>query len=194
MDKNVTRNAVDRLEMALLRKHGTPANALRALGFDSNTIREIIEEEKTMITRRRLARDEEPGGFTAEELLDDLHKDVRDLPPEQHAEFLDGLAELVDGGSVEQWAAQDRRGRRARDDANGTDPANQFRKADTGTGSDRGRKIRVGRAKDAGQFRRARAMDSAPKSPIKFEDVFPGTAPRTGSAPQFDEIFPGAKR
>jgi hypothetical protein len=141
---------------------------------------------------RRVGRDEEPGGaFTAEELLDDLHKDVRDLPPEEHDALLDGLAELVNGGDVYQWAAEDRgRGRRARDRRVGRDQPPAFRGSPVTGGAP------IGLPPDrGGEDRRRRvAADAADKLPTR-DELWPSAAAKSkGGLPTFEQLFPGAAR
>jgi hypothetical protein len=145
---------------------------------------------------RRRARDEEPGdAFTAEELLDDLHTDVRDLPVGEHQALLDGLAELVDGGSVEQWAAEDRYHRSAEDRRRGTrnrraarDDPPRFEGRSTVGGAP------VGLPPDRGgeDRRRRLAADAAGKLPTR-EELWPSTKSKDG-LPSFEELFPGARR
>jgi hypothetical protein len=100
--------AVDRLEKAILRRYGSPGNALRALGFDSALIGEISREKSMMHTNRRLARDVEP--MPDDEMQAWLQLLGR-LPSDVRQEYREEIEETVLRGE-EPGVCEDRRRRR----------------------------------------------------------------------------------
>jgi hypothetical protein len=166
----IHRNAATRLELAIRRKFKTPGAALAALGFDSTTIDEIVTEEKAMMTKRRLARDELEMPINAEQAIETIQQIFDGLEDDQAAD----LATMIEQRLDAEPGAQDgsfRRGRRARDN---TYP-NQFRSASTGSLTGVG--VPDPRAQD-----RRRARDRRP------------VAADSAGLPSFEELFPGAAR
>jgi hypothetical protein len=104
--------AMNRLEAQLRRRYPSAAAAMRALGLDEKTIDEVIKENKQMKALQRRARDEEqdPGGWTAEELIDAVTEANLSMPSDEQFEFAVALRKCLDNGF-----AKDKERRRALD-------------------------------------------------------------------------------
>jgi hypothetical protein len=136
--------------------------------------REIPHPAALAQDRRRLARDDVEDPMSTEETEEWL-RILNNLPAEERDELR------------AEFSA------RARDNA---DP-DQFRSASTG--SLEGVGVPDPRAQDRRRARDRRrvAADGAPKSPISFETIFPGSAKDgggAGSAVSFEQVFPGSDR
>jgi hypothetical protein len=93
--------AADRLERAILKRHGTAKNALRALGFDSGLISEITQENNMNRSNdRRRARDDEP--LSAEGAMQEVEELFELLPEQDRGKFVDALRERLSGGGEDR--------------------------------------------------------------------------------------------
>jgi hypothetical protein len=118
----------------------------------------------------RRGRDQEPDeALSAEDIERVLKMLARNLPAGEHDRVIDMLREIVDGGSLEQFAAEDRRHRRY-----GRDEPEPFGgRPRPGGELDQAEDRR--RARD--RHRRHYSMDSMPSSRLRsFAEMFPGVA------------------
>jgi hypothetical protein len=170
MNRTVARNAADRLELALLRKHGTPANALRALGFDSHAISEIIEDEKTM-TNRRLAHDTIETPINAEEAIGTIQQIFDGLEDDQAADLVTLIEQRLDADPGAQDKSFRRGPRRARDRRVARDNPPAF----AGRPTPGGTAVGIWDAARDQRQRRPAAMDSVGRLPTT-EELWPSAS------------------
>jgi hypothetical protein len=166
------------LDVALKKKFGRtgPRGALRAMGFDSNEIDDVLEDND-MRTRR--ARDDDPI-IDAESAMSAIEEIAGQLPDAEAAELANMIEERLLADVDEPGAADRRRKRRAEDARAGRsrrrlgkdEPPGFPGMPRVGSGQD----PLTARAQDRAVSRRAltAAMDSAGAK--SFDQLFPGAA------------------